>query len=67
VNVADISALGWDQQAEILSLAVHRAHAIYEVPINYYGRTYAEGKKIRGQHAISVIAMILKKRFASAG
>jgi glycosyltransferase involved in cell wall biosynthesis len=63
VDASKVKALGWDQQAEILSLAVHRAKGIYEVPVNYYGRTYEEGKKIRGYHAISVIAMIAKKRF----
>ena len=36
---------GWEQQAEILSLIVDKGNAFYEVPINYYGRTYDEGKK----------------------
>lgn len=64
VDPNQLRAFGWDQHAEILSLAVCGAKAIYEVPINYYGRSYEEGKKIRGHHAISVIAMIFKKRFA---
>jgi glycosyltransferase involved in cell wall biosynthesis len=56
---------GWEQQAEILGIVVRNAKAIYEVPINYYGRTYAEGKKIRSQHAVAVAAMIVKMRFRS--
>ena len=36
---------GWEQQAEILSIVVSKANSLYEVPINYYGRTYEEGKK----------------------
>ena len=31
---------GWEQQAEILSIIVSKANSLYEVPINYYGRTY---------------------------
>ena len=53
---------GWDQHAEILSRIVHRAEAIYEVPISYHGRSYAEGKKIRGTDAASVVWMIFKRR-----
>ena len=54
---------GWEQQAEILSRAVAKAVGMYEVPINYFGRTYAEGKKIRGTDAIAVLWTILIRRF----
>lgn len=63
LDPADLVTEGWQQQAEILSRIVHKAEAIYEVPINYRGRTYAEGKKIRARHAISVIATIVLRRF----
>jgi hypothetical protein len=33
---------------------------IYEVGISYYGRTYAEGKKINWRDGISAIFCILK-------
>jgi glycosyltransferase involved in cell wall biosynthesis len=55
---------GWEQHAEILSRVVERASEIYEVPISYRGRSYAEGKKIRARHAIGVLWMILRRRFA---
>lgn len=56
---------GWDQQAEILSKAVRKGRVFYEVPINYYGRTYDEGKKIKAYHVITVIiAMIRGRLFA---
>ena len=35
---------------------------MYEVPINYHGRTYAEGKKIRGYHALAVVRTIVIER-----
>ena len=53
---------GWEQHAEILSRLARSAKAIYEVPISYYGRTYAEGKKIRAVHAIAVARTIVFER-----
>ena len=58
----EIRSDGWEQQAEILSLVVRRAKVIYEVPINYHGRTYEEGKKIRGRDALQVLGMIARMR-----
>lgn len=62
VDPNNIHTRGWDQQAEILSRAVARAQVIYEVPISYHGRTYAEGKKIRWHHGLSVMWRILITR-----
>ena len=58
-----LKSLGWEQHAEILSTATRRAGNIYEVPINYHGRTIEEGKKIRAHHIVAVIWMIIKMRF----
>ena len=55
-------ANGWGQQAEVLSLAMTSAQVIYEVPISYHGRTYAEGKKIRARHVLDVIWHIVRGR-----
>ena len=52
---------GWEQHAEILSNVVSRGKRFYEVPINYYGRTYDEGKKIRPINIIPVFATIIRK------
>jgi glycosyltransferase involved in cell wall biosynthesis len=38
---------------------------IYEVPISYYGRTYAEGKKIGWRDGVAAIWYILKYNFFS--
>ncbi len=59
-----LTRLGWDQHAEILSRAVARARTMYEVPIGYNGRTYAEGKKIRAHHALAVVRTIVVERIA---
>ncbi len=36
---------------------------VYEMPISYYGRSYAEGKKISWKHGLGAILAILKYRF----
>ena len=36
---------------------------VYEIPISYYGRTYAEGKKISWKHGFGAILTLLKYRF----
>lgn len=45
----------WGQQAEMLSMLVKSRCSVYEIPINYFGRTYAEGKKIRASSIFSVV------------
>ena len=62
VDPASLKAMGWDQHAEILSIAVANGKAYYEVPVSYHGRGYEEGKKIRAHHGIGVILTILRKR-----
>jgi glycosyltransferase involved in cell wall biosynthesis len=60
----ELKTLGWDQHAEMLCRLVKRADGIYEVPISYFGRTYAEGKKIRAVHILPVFWQIIARRFA---
>jgi glycosyltransferase involved in cell wall biosynthesis len=38
---------------------------VYEIPISYYGRSYAEGKKISWRHGFSALWTLLKYRFKS--
>jgi glycosyltransferase involved in cell wall biosynthesis len=40
----------------------NKALRIYEIPISYYGRSYAEGKKISWKHGFGAIAAILRYR-----
>jgi len=59
--------MGWDQQAEILSRAIGPGHGVYfDVPIEYNGRSYSEGKKIRAIHTISVLYAIVRFGFGEA-
>jgi hypothetical protein len=36
---------------------------IYEVAISYYGRTYAEGKKVNWKDGFSALRCVLKYNF----
>ncbi|MDE0994689.1 MAG: glycosyltransferase family 2 protein, partial [Rhodospirillales bacterium] len=61
----NLRTYGWEQHAEILSIATQRGKLLYEVPISYHGRTYEDGKKIRAHHTIAVIWTMIKMRFFS--
>ena len=37
---------------------------VYEMPISYYGRSYAEGKKISWRHGLGALMTLLKYRFS---
>lgn len=60
IDVAELRSVGWEQHAEILSLAVKKARTVYDVPISYHGRGYDEGKKIKAHHTIAVILMMAR-------
>jgi glycosyltransferase involved in cell wall biosynthesis len=65
IRPEELKTNGWEQQAEILSLAVRRSRVYFEVPISYFGRTYDEGKKIRAHHMFAVIKTIIVERLRS--
>ncbi len=55
-------------EPEITAKVAHLNVRIYEVPISYYGRTYAEGKKIGWKDGVSALRCIIKYNFfRSAG
>lgn len=64
VTPDELISSGWEQHAEILCRAFLRSDVVYEVPISYRGRSYAEGKKIRARHIIPVVAMIVRRRLS---
>lgn len=41
----------------------NKALRVYEIPISYYGRNYAEGKKITWRHGLGALWALLKYRF----
>lgn len=62
INVDSLKCKGWGQQAEILTFAISKNSKLYEIGVNYHGRTYNEGKKIHYYHVFSVVYWILITR-----
>lgn len=60
----DLKAKSFDIEVEIVSKALKRRLRIVEVPISYYPRSYAEGKKIRWKDGLEAILSIIKYRFS---
>jgi glycosyltransferase involved in cell wall biosynthesis len=57
-----LTARGFDIEVDIVCSALKKRLRIAEVPIMYYPRRYAEGKKIRWFDGIAAIMAILKER-----
>ena len=62
INSNELKSVGFEQQAEILGKVVRNGKKFYEVPINYNGRTFEEGKKIKLTDFFKVIFQIIKSR-----
>ena len=63
VDNLDIRSRDFTVEAEITAKVFKKRYIVYEVPISYYGRSYAEGKKIRWYHAVSAIWALIKYKF----
>jgi len=63
INPDELKSEGFDQHAEILCKVIKRGNKFYEVPINYNGRSYSEGKKIKFYHFFIVLYQIILRRF----
>jgi glycosyltransferase involved in cell wall biosynthesis len=50
-------------EPEITAKVCRRKFRIYELPIAYYGRTYAEGKKITWRDGVKAMRVLVKYRF----
>jgi glycosyltransferase involved in cell wall biosynthesis len=50
-------------EPEITAKVARAGVRIYEVPVSYYGRTYAEGKKINWRDGVHALICILKYNF----
>ena len=49
-------------EPEITAKVLRQGHRIYEVPVSYLGRTYAEGKKMKPSQGFYAIAALFKYR-----
>jgi glycosyltransferase involved in cell wall biosynthesis len=53
-------------EPEIVARLAQMGARVYEVPISYYGRTYAEGKKITWKDGVAAFFHILRARLSSS-
>ena len=58
-----IHSKGFDLEPELTAKLARWGARIYEVPIAYRGRTYAEGKKIGAMDAVHAIRAMIRYRF----
>lgn len=58
-----LRARRFDFEPEVTAKMLKRRHTIYEVPISFYPRDYAEGKKIGLKDAFVAVWTLLKYRF----
>jgi len=59
----NIRSKGFDLEPELTAKLARWGARIYEVPISYRGRTYAEGKKIGPKDAVQAFAAMVRYRF----
>ena len=60
VPTLDLESTGFGVDAEITAKVARGGFRVFEVPISYFGRTQAEGKKIRLKDGFSAIAALLR-------
>lgn len=59
----EIKSDRFDFEPEITAKVLKRGAKLYEVPISYFGREFAEGKKITWRDGIHAIIALIKYRF----
>ena len=59
----DLQSPGFGVDAEITVKVARGGFRIFEVPVSYFGRSQAEGKKIRLKDGFSALAALVRHRF----
>ena len=64
IETIRIRSDGFSVEPELTAkICKNKQWRVYELPISYYGRSYAEGKKISWKHGFSALWALLKYRF----
>ena len=59
-----LTAEGFGFEPEVTAKLLRKGDVrLYEIPISYYGRSYAEGKKITWRDGVTAIGVLLRCRF----
>jgi glycosyltransferase involved in cell wall biosynthesis len=59
----DLRSSGFDIEPEITAKILKKKYRIYEAPINFYGRDYGEGKKIKAIDGFMALWTLVRYRF----
>src|SRR3954462_1753905 len=62
----DLRQDGFGIEAEITAKVLKRGLRVYELPIAYYGRTYAEGKKITWRDGVQAVGILVAERVSGS-
>ena len=63
IKDVEIKSNKFDFEPEITAKVLKKGARLYELPISYYGREYAEGKKITWKDGFHAIFALIKYRF----
>ena len=64
IETIHIRSDGFSVEPELTAkICKNKQWRVYELPVSYYGRSYAEGKKISWKHGFSALWTLLKYRF----
>lgn len=63
IKSLDLKSNRFDIETEIVAKLIKKRYKIKEVPINYYPRSYKEGKKIKWYDTFSTLYALLKYKF----
>jgi len=63
----DLRENGFSIEPEITAKVCRRHLRIYELPISYYGRSYAEGKKITWRDGFAALRVLVENRVTPLG
>ena len=64
IDAITIKSNGFSVEPELTSkILKNKSLRVYEIPVSYYGRTYAEGKKISWRQGFSALVTLVKFRF----
>ncbi len=61
----DLSSKGFGVDAEITAKVAHGGFRVFEVPVSYFGRSRAEGKKIRLKDGFAALSALLRYSVAA--
>lgn len=64
IRSIDLESEDFGFEPEVTAKVLKRNVRLYEVPISYYGRTYAEGKKIGWRDGVRAVAVLFRFRFS---